>query len=323
MPSRVEIGARLHFGFLNLALSRTRLYGGVGLALAEPRTVLSAAPAEAVVCDDETAAHYARQVVECLDVPGARISIERAIPNHVGLGSGTRLALGSLLAVADVYDRGPRVRELAPALGRGGRSGVGVATAEHGGFVVDAGHPTSMFTPDRPEHGQWEVPAVTVRHDIPEDWRFVLVIPEARTGRSGEAEDGAMRSVVESADPSIADDIATALVDRVLPGVATGDVTTFGSGAMTIDRANGEWYADIQGGVYRPPAGQIVERLRSAETAAGVGQSSWGPTVWAVTDTHGADRLAARARDTLTQMGLDGRVHVTQGLNEGARARNV
>lgn len=323
MPSRVEIGARLHFGFVNLALSRRRLYGGIGLALNEPRTIVTAATAEDVLCQHEAAASYAAQIVDRLDLPGAHVTIEAAIPHHVGLGSGTRLALGILLAIADAYDRPPDIREHAPALGRGGRSGVGVATVEQGGFVIDAGHPTSMFTPERPEYGEWEVPPVAVRREIPEDWRFVLVIPEARTGRSGEDEDAAMRTVVKSADPTVADAIAMELVDTVLPGLATGNVTTFGQGVMAIDRANGEWYTDLQGGVYRPPAGQIVEHLQSVEPAAGIGQSSWGPTVWGVTDSSGVDALASSARDALNEIDREGTVHVTKGLNHGARARNV
>lgn len=323
MPSRVEIGARLHFGFLNLALSRRRLYGGIGLALDEPKTTVIAARADEVVCHYDAAGSYVGDVVDRLDLPGAHVTIETAIPHHVGLGSGTRLALGILLAIADAYDRTPDIRAHAPALGRGGRSGVGVATVEEGGFVVDAGHPTSMFTPERPAYGEWEVPPVAVRRDIPDDWRFVLVIPEASSGRSGGDEDAAMRSAVKSADPSVADVIAEELVDTVLPGLATGDVTTFGQGVMAIDRANGEWYADLQGGVYRPPAAQLVDHLQSVEPAVGIGQSSWGPTVWAVTDSRGADAVVASAHEALEAIDREGRVYVTKGLNHGAQARNV
>ena len=38
----VETGARLHFGFQNLSLAHERLYGGIGVALAEPRLIVEA-----------------------------------------------------------------------------------------------------------------------------------------------------------------------------------------------------------------------------------------------------------------------------------------
>jgi len=112
---------------------------------------------------------------------------------------------------------GPRVRERAPALGRGGRSGVGVATFEAGGFVLDAGHPTARFTTDRPADGEWTVPPVAARHAVPDDWRFLLVRPDADPGRSGDAEDDAMRTAVERAEPGLADRIGGIVTRRVLP----------------------------------------------------------------------------------------------------------
>ena len=46
--ARASTGARLHFGFCNLSLSHERLYGALGLALAEPRVTVEAVPAESV-----------------------------------------------------------------------------------------------------------------------------------------------------------------------------------------------------------------------------------------------------------------------------------
>ena len=46
--ARASVGARLHFGFCNLSLSHERLYGALGLGLAEPRVVVDAEPDSAV-----------------------------------------------------------------------------------------------------------------------------------------------------------------------------------------------------------------------------------------------------------------------------------
>ena len=318
MRARVEAGARLHVGFGNLSLAHERLYGGVGVALDEPRVVLEAERASAVVCEDSVVAEYAEAVCEVLDVPGADVTVEETLPRHVGLGSGTQLALATLAAVAGAYDRSPDVRARAPALERGGRSGVGVAAFEAGGFIVDAGHPTERFTTSPPAPGEWEVPAVVARHDLPADWRFVLVLPDADPGRSGETEDESMRSVVENADPAVADELASLLVRRLLPAAAEGRLAAFGDAVGAFGRLNGAWYADEQGGVYRPPAGRLIDALSETPALRGVGQSSWGPAVYGVTDAESATTARRAAETALAEAGVDGDVRVVAPRNVGA-----
>ncbi|WP_135365564.1 beta-ribofuranosylaminobenzene 5'-phosphate synthase family protein [Halosimplex halophilum] len=316
--TRVTVGGRLHVGFQNLSLAHERLYGGVGLALAEPRLDLRAERADAVDCDDDAARPYVERVVDHLDVPGAAVRVEERLPRHAGLGSGTQLALAALVAVAGAYEMEVDPRERAPALGRGGRSGIGVATFESGGFVVDGGHPTERFTTAPPAEGEWAVPPVVARHDLPESWRFVLAVPEAGPGRSGDEEDESMRSVVERADPGIAEDIAVVVTQQLLPAAATGDRAAFGDAVARLGRLNGAWYADEQGGVYRPPAGAIIDALSDHPAVAGAGQSSWGPTVYALTDADYAPDVADAARTALSDVGEGGRVVVARPRNEGA-----
>lgn len=321
---RVALGARLHAGFLNLSLERERLYGGVGLGLDRPRTVLTARPAPDVACAHDRARAYAEQAVSLLEVPGVALTVESTLPAHVGLGSGTRLALTVLaaVAVANDVDPDPHLRDLSPALGRGGRSGVGVATAEAPGFVVDAGHPAAAFTEQAPAQGEWTVPPVAVRRSVPADWRFVVAVPDAPAGRSGAAEDEAMRAAVEAAEPAVADRVAGHVTGAILPGLATGDHELFGRGLAGVGRANGAWYERLQGGTFRPPAGQLVEALRETP-ATGVGQSSWGPAVWAVTDASDAETVAAAARQALADLETGetdedgGVVHVARAATAG------
>ena len=314
----VTTAARLHFGFQNLALAHERLYGGVGLALAAPSLTLEAERAEGVACADDAARPYVERAVEVLGVEGAAVSVSERYRRHVGLGSGTQLALAALVGIARAHDVEADVRELAPALGRGGRSGVGVATFEHGGFVADGGHPTERFTAEPPAEGDWTVPPVIARHDVPADWRFVLVLPETDPGQSGETEDQNMRHAVERADPGIADEISALLTRRLLPAIATGDRRRFGQAAARLGRLNGAWYADEQGGVYRPPAGRLVERLVASQPITGAGQSSWGPAVWGLTESGLEDAARSAGEAALDAAGVDGDVHVVAPRNHGA-----
>ena len=285
----ISAGARLHVGFQNLSLARSRLYGGIGVGLEEPRVTVTATTAETVTAEDPLARSYGERVVDCLDIPGVDLTVEDRLPRHVGLGSGTQLALTVLRATAEAYRLEPAVREHAPTLGRAGRSGIGVATFENGGFVVDAGHPTGRFTTEPPAEGEWSVPPVLARHDLPDEWRFLVVLPDADPGRNGDDEEASIRAVVEQADPAIADDIAGLVTRKLLPATAEGRLEAFGEAIREIGQKNGAWYADVQGGVYRPPAGELLEALAASPVITGVGQSSWGPAVYGVTDRAHAD----------------------------------
>lgn len=318
MRTRVSAGARLHFGFTNLSLVHERLYGSLGVGLDEPRVTVAAEPAGEVDCDHPDAAGYARRAAELLGVDGAAVRVKAEFPCHVGLGSGTQLALCTLAAVARAHAKEPKVRERAPALDRGGRSGVGVAAFEAGGFVLDAGHPTERFTAERPARGEWRVPPVTARHDVPERWRFVLVLPDIEPGRNGEDENESMRATVEGADPTVADRISARVTRHVLPAVADDDPGAFGAGVAEVGRLNGTWYADEQGGIYRPPVGAVVDELGADPAVSGAGQSSWGPAVYGVTTAEAADDARAAGERALDAAGVDGRVEIVAARNRGA-----
>lgn len=323
MPARVRTGARLHFGFLNLSLAHEQLYGSLGVALESPETVVAAERAEAVSCSHSDARAFAARAVDWLDVPGATVHVEAALPRHVGLGSGTQLALAVYAAIARVYDRTPRPREAAPALDRGGRSGIGVAAFESGGFIQDAGHPVERFTTDRPPRGEWTVPPVVARHPVPPSWRFVLVRPEMDAGRSDAEEERSMRTVVEAAAGEVADEISAVVTRQLLPAIANEDRAGMGAAVEEIGRLNGVWYADEQGGVYRPPVGAIVSTLGAHACIDGAGQSSWGPTVYGVTSTEQAAAAREAGRTALSEAGVKGSVELAGPRNTGAAIDSV
>src|SRR6185503_12013462 len=95
----VETAARLHFGLLDLRGDLGRRFGGIGAAAPAPTLLLSATPAatvEATGDDAERAAEFARRFLAHhreTRPAGGRVHVHRALPSHVGLGSGTQLAL--------------------------------------------------------------------------------------------------------------------------------------------------------------------------------------------------------------------------------------
>ena len=188
-----------------------------------------------------------------------------------------------------------------------------------GGFTLDVGHPARRFTSRRPADGAWDVPATGARHDLPADWRFVVMMPDLPPGKSGDAEDEGMRTVVERAEPGIADEISRVVTDRLLPAVAEGDHDRFGAAVSEVGRLNGAWYTNEQGGIYRPPLGDVIEAMSASPVFSGVGQSSWGPTIYGVTTAERSEDGARAARDALDASGLGGETFVCRPANAGAR----
>jgi beta-RFAP synthase len=284
----VEAGARLHCGFLDLNGDCGRRYGSIGVALERPRCAVEARPTPAAAAPPGPAG----AILERLGLgAGVDVRVAEAIPAHAGFGAGTQLALAVALAASRAAGRATPVRELARRLGRGERSGVGVAAFERGGLVIDAGHRLAAEgdEADAP-------PPVVFQHPLPEDWCFVLATPRARPGLSGAAEQEAFERLPPM-DAGRVGRICRLTLMQVVPAALTGDIRTFGAAITEIQDAVGEYFAPCQGGRFATPVGGEIVELARARGAHGTGQSSWGPTVFAlVGDAAAADALAGAVR---------------------------
>jgi beta-ribofuranosylaminobenzene 5'-phosphate synthase len=179
---RVEAPARLHLGMLAVAGDGVRRFGGLGVSVSRPAVVLEAQPADDLAVEGaeaERALTFARRCSEALGLEGgAHLRVVEAIPPHVGLGSGTKLALAVAQALAAVHGRTVDAPALAQAAGRAARSAVGTWTFALGGLVVEGGVRADADGPA----------PLLMRHAVPDEWRIVLVVPEAEPGLSGVAE---------------------------------------------------------------------------------------------------------------------------------------
>lgn len=295
----VETPARLHFGLLDLRGSSGRRFGGIGApapGITARVTVERSASVEAEGDDASRAAEYARRFVSHYGIAGgARITVERAIPPHAGLGSGTQLALSIARAMADIYGIDASAPALARSVGRARRSAVGTWTFAGGGFVVEGGHRVDDMD---------ATPPLITRKQFPDQWRCVVAIPNTRPGVSGEAEAKAFATLPAPRVGDL-DRVATLVLLRMLPALAEDDIGAFGAALTEVQEINGRWFAAAQGGTFAPgPSATLIARLREWG-AAGVGQSSWGPAVYAVVEgDERAHYLADRARAVLNGAGV-------------------
>jgi beta-ribofuranosylaminobenzene 5'-phosphate synthase len=305
---RVEAPARLHLGMLAVAADGARRFGGLGVAVSRPAVVVEAQPADELSAegvDAERALMFAQRCHEALQLSGgAKVRVVGAIPPHVGLGSGTKLALAVAQALAVLDGRTVDPPALAEAAGRAARSAVGMWTFALGGLVVEGGVRRGV---ERPA-------PLLAHHRVPEDWRILLVVPRAEPGLSGLAETQAFGRLVPSAERSAA--IAQLVLTSLLPALVERDLEEFGGALTRIQELVGDAFAAVQGGRFHPRAGELVEALLRGG-AAGAGQSSWGPAVYGVVGSEAAGRELAGRMESV--VGAEGSVELVTFDNRGAR----
>ncbi len=318
MVVTIRTPARLHLGLLDMNGGLGRLYGSIGVAIERPNMVLEAELRNAgednslVVegLERERVATYANQFLEHYPLPGeVHLTLQSSIPAHVGLGSGTQLALAVGAALAQLSGLRLSVTELSLLMKRGVHSGIGIATFQHGGFVVDGGHPTA--------DSHQSIPPVLFRHPVPEDWFFVVAIPKARPGLSGDVEQWAFQTLPPAPAPLV-EKICRQLVIKMLPALVENDIVRFGQALTQIQQLVGDSFAAVQGGQFANPlSGQIIADMLE-QGAYGAGQSSWGPTVYALVQGEGQARLLEGEIQAFLKAKGGGDVFHTQADSRGA-----
>jgi beta-RFAP synthase len=289
----VEAHARLHFGVLDLRGSRGRWFGGIGAAAPGPTLQLSAQLSETVSAsgpDADRAREYAQRFLQHHGITGgAGIVVERALPAHSGLGSGTQLALAVGRALADLYSLPSDPIGLSLGVGRAQRSAIGTWVFASGGLVVEGG---------RPRDGNACGPLIS-RIELPPHWQCVVAIPQGPSGISGTAEAQAFAELPEPSQREV-ERVAYLVLMSLLPAAAEGDIVTFGSAVNEIQQITGRWFAPVQGDTFAPGLTRDLIDLMIDGGAAGAGQSSWGPSVYGIVDgQQAADRLTNRVRERI------------------------
>ena len=269
--------ARLHMGFIDLSGSLGRHFGSIGVALNELSTRLSVSYASQLEISGPSslrATKCTQQICESLKVSDQlKIEIETAIPEHVGLGSGTQMSLAIGSALSSFYNLGLTIREIAQLADRGMRSGIGIGVFEQGGLVVDGGRGALTKTPPVISH-----------MDFPKDWRFILVFDQRGQGLHGDQEINAFKKLPPFSHQQSAK-LCYLLLMQGLPAVAEKDIVKFGEVITSLQKSVGEHFSSVQGGLFT--SSEVAETMNWLEHqgAVAIGQTSWGPTGFCAVDS--------------------------------------
>ncbi|HEY4039084.1 MAG TPA: beta-ribofuranosylaminobenzene 5'-phosphate synthase family protein [Burkholderiaceae bacterium] len=316
---RVMAPARLHFGFIDLHGGLGRRFGSLGLAIDRPAVRLSVTRSTRTEIVGP-AAERVSQVVGALKQrygieSTARIEVEEAIPSHAGLGSGTQITLAAAVALCALSGRPVPVLELARALHRGARSGIGSGVFELGGFVVDGGRGQTDATPP-----------VISRLPFPESWRVVLLFDPHLTGLHGEREAMAFRDLPKFPEHQ-AERLARLVLMKLLPALAEERLHDFGSALTDLQQTIGDHFARAQGGRYASRRVEWALLKLAGWGAAAYGQSSWGPTGFAIFPTQAAAEAAVQKLSDQREASAEGfgpqSIQIACGCNRGAQVQPV
>lgn len=306
--------ARLHLGFLDLDGSIGRRFGSIGLTIDGIATRLTVArgAAHKIAEPSDRTSRLLASVADRLGVTDeVQVTVHEAIPEHVGLGSGTQLGLAVAAGLATLTGRPVAGRGLALLVERGARSGIGIGAFERGGFLVDGGKARD------------DTPApIVARAEFPASWRLVLIFDKTRQGLSGSAERAAFQAL-----PPFAGEMAAHLCHltllRLLPGLAEADFAAVTDSIGEINARVGDHFASVQGGRYASALVASALAWLRAAGFKGIGQSSWGPTGFAIVANDEQGR-ALQGQLEARFGGSDGlSFSICAGRNRGADIRTV
>lgn len=306
----ITVPARLHLGFLDLNGGLGRQFGSIGLAISDLKTRLTIRRSMTSVVsghESDRVRQYLNIMERSLALDGAHaVHVVQTVPAHIGLGSGTQLALAVSAGLRRLHGLPLEIEADALRLGRGTRSGIGIGLFHRGGFVVDGGH------------GSRQGVAPIISHlGFPSDWRILIVLDPKNRGAHGVEEGRAFARLQPMSEASAAQ-ICRLVLIKALPALAESDIASFGAAIKELQARLGSYFASVQGGCsFKSPAVAAILAALDAAGAHGIGQSSWGPTGFAFAESvDEANSLAAIARQHPEGRGLD--IRICSGLNRGA-----
>ncbi|MDR0768232.1 MAG: beta-ribofuranosylaminobenzene 5'-phosphate synthase [Methanosarcinales archaeon] len=319
----IKSPSRIHMGLIDMNGGLGRLDGSIGLALADGGVSLRAKKADSVVvterfpdgsvrpCGHDFAAKIAGFASLVLpENEGIEFEFLSHTRPHVGLGSGTQLALSTAMAVNDLYGLGKSVKELAQLTRRGGTSGIGIHAFEYGGFIVDSGHKIADKNGFFPALGSATLPAdLMLRLDFP-DWDIVVAVPPS-VGLHGEEEVQFFKKVCPVPIEEVRETSHIILM-QMLPSILEQNIEGLGNAVNQMQKVGFKKHeVSIQ-----PPEVKPAMELMLKSGLHGAGISSFGPAIYGFSE----DRKHSEEVKSilLEKMPAGSEVLITKANNKGA-----
>jgi beta-ribofuranosylaminobenzene 5'-phosphate synthase len=311
----IQTPARLHFSLIDLNGELGRIDGGIGVAISKPNWDIKIERS-----GTWSKPGYIQEPLEAIKKQmnpkdQYKITIHSELPIHVGLGSQTQLSLALAHGISKLEGKEYEIKDLARMVGRGGTSGIGVAAYEYGGFIFDGGHSVADKSEFLPSHFSSAKPAVLIqRIEVPEDWYFVVAIPDVGKGKYGTEE----VEIFKNYCPIPAEEVnklSRIILMQMLPAIVEDDIDQFGRGLNSIQNIG---FKRIENELQH----EFIKKLQEFYLntgASGTGLSSFGPATFCmIRSKSAAIKLAAETEKYIHENDFDGPIFSTPANNSGA-----
>jgi beta-RFAP synthase len=217
-------------------------------------------------------------------------------------------------ALSRIFEVNASISELATIMGRAKRTGVGTAVFAKGGFVVDGGKPAKNGV-----CASEKFPPLIFRQDFPQNWRFIVAIPNVPKGLTSQEEASAFAKLPPM-DVADVGKICRLTMLRLLPSLAEREIESFGDALTKIQVLTGKQFASAQGGIYSSAASAECIEYMQRIGVNGVGQSSWGPALYGVVRNEEAKPTLIKVQAHLIKS-VGGQAFIAKANNKGATIR--
>ena len=327
---RITTPCRIHLSLIDENGYTGRVDGGIGVMLDRPNVVFEASNnAE----EFKIEAHkYYRESIEVINEIAFKVfktfnisnknfhfNLKRYYPSHIGLGSKTQLSLAIATAITKLKNiSNLTTTQLTKLVERGGTSGIGWRGFEAGGFILDGGHDfgygkeKETFLPSSASN--LANPALTLfRHNIPQNWRFVLVIPSVKKGAYGDEEVRVFQNYAPIPRNEV-NEVSHQIIMKIIPSLINNDLSGFGEGLKRIQSIG---FKKIEINLQH----QLVKDLLNFFEEYGLkayGMSSFGPSVIGIveSDSEAVDLLKTIQKN---RQNRGGHIYICKPNNKGAK----
>lgn len=303
--------SRIHITLIDLNGALGRIDGSVGITLDFPVIKIRAKKSNKLAVQGNSGfSERTKKVLEAITIAyhtgGIEVDIIEGYPDHVGLGSGTQASLAAGMALSKLYDLDLNPVDIARLTKRGGTSGIGITAYDHGGFIIDGGHKGKCEFKPSSASREYFPPPVLIRHDFP-DWDIIIAIPDLK-GASNEREVNIFKERCPIPLQEV-QELSHIILMEMLPAVVEQDIESFGASINKIQDI-GFKRREVQ---LQPFCKQLMEFMKKSG-AYGSGMSSFGPTVYAITD----DKSLKNAVQIYLNETTSGKTYCVKARNCGA-----
>ena len=301
--------ARLHFGFLNLGGNKTISLGGIGVTINKFNTIINIKKNNQLVItgnNSDKALSFVKTFCKKNKIKSNYlININKSIPEHIGLGSGTQLALSIGMALSKLNNLSLNITKIGKILERGSRSKIGIESFTRGGFLIDLGVKKNFSQ-------------VFEQLKFPNEWK-ILLIQNKNKGLYGDTEQKAFKKLQKLSSKKVS--LHHLALNKIYPSILKKNFKEFSKSITEMQNYMGKYFYSMQGGNFSDNLVSKVINFLKKEKILGYGQTSWGPTGFAfLADNKKAKKIKYKLEKKFANCN-DLKFIICSGKNTGANIK--